>query len=629
MKTMIPLMLGQLRTPEDKSFYLNMLKTVGAQAVAITLGSFGETEQTAEYLQEDRLFFEYNGFETALWFGGSLLHFAYPDSGRFTKRVDVFGNALENHFCPLDEAFVRYYCEQVRICLRSGFQTAFFDDDFRLNYWTGAAQCFCEKHMGRYRQILGEEATLPQFQKNLLLGAPNRFRAAWMQATKESLVSFAKRLRETADEVDETIRLGFASSAEHWWLPGCVKELSQAFAGKNRPWLRLTGAPYWNNDSDPAYSIETERLLYSIVSDSDYELYSEGDSFPHYRVFCSCASMELFETAIRSLCPTLNHLKYVHPYEDTAGSELCYIDAAKRDRVRYKPIEAAFAGKEPVGYRIMESPETPTVETYDCDRAADNVLLAQYSSLKLAKLNSLPTCYRGKAPRIIMGANAALCAPDDLNDGAVLDFEAAKILDERGIDVGLTLCEPAFVTLSKRRSLNDAAVFEHDLQNGNRIMLREAPEMLPNVSLKDGAQVLTEFSSGKRRYPSSYLYENQNGQRFYVLLLEMKKYADSRFAVQNYIRQKYLISAYAYFCGQPLPAAVSKHPGLYLQAAKDGGSMTVGLWNFSHDAMRNETVQLDKEYQSIRWINGSGTLNGSTVTVDHLPAYEACAFEVN
>jgi hypothetical protein len=62
----------------------------------------------------------------------------------------------------------------------------------------------------------------------------------------DSLRDFARKMRESADKVDPSIRMGFCSGYTSWDLEGAdAIELTKIFAGDNKPFLRYTGAPYW------------------------------------------------------------------------------------------------------------------------------------------------------------------------------------------------------------------------------------------------------------------------------------------------------------------------------------------------------------------------------------------------
>jgi hypothetical protein len=56
--------------------------------------------------------------------------------------------------------------------------------------------------------------------------------------------------------------------------------------------------------------------------------------------------------------------------------------------------------------------------------------------------------------------------------------------------------------------------------------------------------------------------------------------------------------------------------------------MAVGLWNFSADPILQPRVLLSKNYDSIRFLNCSGCLDGDTAVLSELPPFGFCGFVV-
>ena len=56
--------------------------------------------------------------------------------------------------------------------------------------------------------------------------------------------------------------------------------------------------------------------------------------------------------------------------------------------------------------------------------------------------------------------------------------------------------------------------------------------------------------------------------------------------------------------------------------------MTVGLWNFFADIAIEPTVELDREYSDISFLNCGGELCGDKVRLCDIPPYGFAAFEV-
>jgi hypothetical protein len=80
--------------------------------------------------------------------------------------------------------------------------------------------------------------------------------------------------------------------------------------------------------------------------------------------------------------------------------------------------------------------------------------------------------------------------------------------------------------------------------------------------------------------------------------------------------------------GKKLPAHIYGNPSLYIQCKKNDSSLAVGLWNFFADPVWNPTVQLDKEYASIRCIHCEGRIDGDRALLSDIAPFGFAAFEV-
>ncbi len=635
MKVLVPIKFDKNVYKFDKNEMLENLRKLNATGVALTLFEFFDTDNAVELLKEYKAFFEKNGLEVSLWIGGSLLHFYYGEyAENFNGRADVFGNVFKNRFCPYDDKFLDFFCGKIKKYFSSGIKTVFLDDDFRLNFWTGPAQCFCEKHMAKYRKELGENVSRKDFENKILYGGPNKYRDVWLKETKETLVYFAKRIRETADSVDKNIRVGICSSGEHFFVEDYSKDIVRALAGNNKSWIRLAGAPYWDNGQTFAQSIEVERCLYEKCKSFSDEIYAEGDTYPHQRQYVSASALELFDLGVRAMLPNVNMLKYSLCYFSTLSLEQGYVEAGKDNENLANAVSEVFKNKTPEGYRIIENFDRIKYETFSKDYVNETHLLFNYPSISVAERNSLPTKYDGDGPCIAIGANAFFLSEKQMKDGIILDYKGAKILTKQGIDVGLD------ITKEESESIQDCLVnvptrkFQYDKQTDEYMYLFDG--CFEHAYVSEKAELLTEYvvvgidsSKIQSKYPASYYYVNDKGYKFYVMLYDYEKNTNAKSIVLNYVGQKYLVNIYERFSGRRLPASVIKNPNVYLQACKNGKSMTVGVWNFSYDKLRDEKIMLEKKYKNISFVNCDGELDGDIVKIKYLPAFEFCAFEVS
>ena len=225
----------------------------------------------------------------------------------------------------------------------------------------------------------------------------------------------------------------------------------------------------------------------------------------------------------------------------------------------------------------------------------------------------------------MLGVNAEDVTNEDLCHGAILDVEAALILQKRGIDTGLLKEE-------KKTYNTEFFVDAKDSISGfSNIATRK-------VECCERATVLSRFQPDNT--PASYLYENADGMRFFVLAFDYYASHENSLSVltvknpsrnyfNSYYRQADLIRAIEWIGKCKLPAVCPKNPNLYLLTSKDeDGSMSVALCNVHLDDIIEPTITLDHSYSSIRFVNCTGELQGDTVTLSDIPPYGFAAFEV-
>ena len=134
-------------------------------------------------------------------------------------------------------------------------------------------------------------------------------------------------------------------------------------------------------------------------------------------------------------------------------------------------------------------------------------------------------------------------------------------------------------------------------------------------------------------FPGSYVYFNDNGEKFCVLNFEAYGYTEfnaNASYYRNYERQKDFAYIYKALCGKKLPVHSAGNPYFYLLAKKsdDEKSMSVCAFNFSADEIYDGVIDLDDEYKEITFIAGSGKLLKDKVLPDSIPAYSYAMFEV-
>ena len=194
----------------------------------------------------------------------------------------------------------------------------------------------------------------------------------------------------------------------------------------------------------------------------------------------------------------------------------------------------------------------------------------------------------------------------------IIDIAAAEILTSRGVDVGI---ESFGEIVSGVKAETFVATKNTVGGNGTTSCA---------ITLKPGAEVLSEASVSKRTIPMSYRYENANGERFLVLNVNTRK---CETLLKTYARSRQIADAVEWF-GKKLPAYCYGNPALYMQAKSDEVSLSAALWNFHADGVYDAVVELAEEYSSVEFVNCTGRLDGDRVVIDKIGAFEFASFEV-
>lgn len=569
------------------------------------------------------------GFEVGIWFEafghGEILSHALGQKQHVFNYVRIEGadGTKVDAFCPLDENFKRDYSKGVKAAAELLPDIIMLDDDYRLDtrykYYMG---CCCELHMKSIYKKLGEVFPREDIEQYVFTGGKNKYRDAWLSASRDSLVDLAVELRKIVDSVDPNIRLGSCSTGCTWDYSGTDNiELAKAFAGKTKPFVRSAGAPY-HGLRLMHETIEKSRMQAFWAKDTGVELFTEGDVYPRPCYNTPSSYLEIFDLALLATGETDGCLKYIVDYTHDYNYEQGYISHHKRNLALRSKIEEMFSDKKAVGVRVCEIMRTIENRTMpDSINKGDTRHLKSINfssnSYSILAENAIPTMYEGggEYPVIAYGENAKYLTEEDLKNGAILDVDAAKYLSQKGIDTGFISCEKSHFT--GERFVKDGEKF-YGINDVNLQKIVCDPKAVPLSYL------LPDESIG------SYLYENANGQRFMVLAYRADLGTCNNY-LNTYSRQEQLIDSVKWLCGKELPAVCTKNPFLYIITSKnhDKTKMSVALFNIFADPIIAPKVVLDSEnYTLVSTANCEANIEHNTVTLSDLPAFGIAAFEV-
>ena len=627
-KTSVPISLISLPEKGEPTELLTELVNGGINRVFICFLYPFYSKSCEIYHHYGRLkhyvsYFKEKGFETGVWVsgfghGGVLTHATGSEYvGDFTRIVGLNGKTEQEAFCPLDKGMQELYIKCIKDIAGTKPDIIMFDDDFRFGYRSIEMACTCELHLNEMSKILGEEIKREDIERLAFTGGANRYRDAWMKANADSLYSFAALMREAVDFVDPSIRLGACACCDAWDYGGTdVNKLARIFAGNTRPFVRTIGAPYHSR----RFQNEVERTrLQAAWTDSDIELFTEGDVYPRPRYAVPSRFLELFDFALIASGETDGILKYMFDYNRPVSYEKGYNARHIKNATLRAALSKIFEGKKAVGVRIFEPVHQIGGMTLPEDYSAGINRYVEQTfykrSIKLMSENAIPTAYSESSyPTVAFGEAAKYLSADDMKNGVIIDGRAAEFLSDAGIDTGVTEIARSSCRSERYVRENDSIPFQsYDVLKGN---------------VSENSTVLTRFEpSGD---VASYLYENGSGIRFLVYMTDMSRVSSSEYNYFNtYYRGRHLTEAVSWLCGKPLPAKCEGHPYLYTVTSKGAdGSMSVALFNMHDDDIIAPEVVLDGAYSGIRNVNCDASLDGNTVTLTDIAPYSFAAFEV-
>lgn len=603
--------LENLRKLDAERVFLNFEESVDSGGVYFLKKEAHEKQ--IENLSEAAAFFKKEGFEVAAWFWT----FMVEENAPFTTMCDFAGNSSKTFVCPTDKKFVEFAAETIKDIASCGVDMIVFNDDFRYGFMSKEHMCLCENHMKLICEKTGENLTRSELADKIKNGAKNMYRDAFLETNKESFLNFASEMRKSVNSVNPDIRMGFCAVMSSWDVDGDAYELAKTLAGNTRPFIRLIGAPYWaskiswgNRLQDV---VELSRMEKAYFAGKDIELIAEGDVWPRPRTECPASFLEGFDTALRATQELDGILKIALDYTTNPDYEMGYVKFHERNKPLYKKIESEFSGKKCVGIRVYEYEKKvgDMVNPNELSETYNYEMLFFSEAARTLACNGIPTVYEGEGcAGITFGENARQVPLSVLKKGMIIDTAAAKILSQRGIDVGIE----AF--LEKVIVKNETF-----LENGNKIIAYNSSSY--KLELKPDVKVLSIGDIGNdEKVPMSFSYTNDNGERFLVINTNPREKST---LMRHYARGY----QYSRFISDCFYALCPGSPDLYLLCNKDDNDLAVGVWNFCIDPSLNPVVYLGKNYENIRFINGNGKLYGNKVELEEIPAYGFSGFVVS
>lgn len=526
--------------------------------------------------------------------------------------------------CPLDtEVGSRFGQLILRIARKTGIKRILLDDDFRIQFISTDARCFCEKHMALYRRALGEDLSREELCARIFTDDPhNRYRTVWQKVNEEALLDLCRRIRREVDEGDPSVNVAVCAGPSAMWGAGgrpLALEMSRILAGKNPPFLRLIGGPYWSPLSPNCFDMNLPEIIDLIrreaaeAAGQGIELFAESDVFPRSRFHVPASHATAYDLAMAADGHFDRIQKYVCIY-DRPFEERGYWDEGTANADLLEAVGRLSPGRA-VGFHPFKPWDEICHIPLGGAPAKLDVEKKLITSAETVFLNrtSFPTSFEKDAPVVSFGHTAWSLSVEDLRHGALLDIPAAAVLTARGLDVGLA--DTAWETVPA-----DAEI----LSDAGRIPLSQG-EAACRFRLSENAVLFSRLLRGENSDSGAYFYRNADGILFCVLPYDMRLSPVFSSTYADYRRQEQTVECYRLLTGHDPAASCPGYPYLYPMVKETAYGLFVGLWNFSLDPIRDLTVSLSARYDSAEFLAAEGRLDGRVCHVDLLPARQFCA----
>lgn len=619
----VPVMNFDFAHHMNREKTVETLKKMGVSRVMIGVESNstgGEAkEKVLADIKSNTEYLHSRGFEVGAWFWA----FYNTLENDFMRMVSPEGKVSKSTICPTDESYCEEMCGFITDCVKTGVDMIQFDDDFRYGFQDIGFGCLCENHLRKIGEYLGEEVDFDTVAYGIMNGGKNKYRDAFLAVNGIVFEEFARKCRDAVDSVNPRVRMGFCSCITSWDIDGTTPDrLARILAGNTRPFYRLIGAPYWAamgawGHTRLSYVIEQERLEACRREDSDIEIFSEGDTYPRPRYRVPAAYLEGFDTVLRADGCTDGILKYSFDYTADCDFEKGYNEAHIRNMPVYEKIDELFSDKETVGVRVFDSMRKFSSLTMPTDKKNPvNVQNLAFSvPARFLASNSIPSVYSGNEySGIAFGEDARILTKELLDNGAIIDYAAAVILKEKGIDTGI-VSENGTVTMDSTEHFSSGEMT--NTLTGTR---------MHKLYLADSAEVCSYIDKNGEKLPVFYKYQNEEGIKLAVFAFD--GYDAEEYVFRNYERQRQVIEALEWMCGKKLPAICTGHPDLYILTKKKDNKLSVGLWNFFPDRVYDAKVQLPENIKSFNIFGAEGCSDGDILTVSEIEPYGFTAAEI-
>lgn len=628
-KIYIPILLSNLSI-ENRQEYVEHLSKIGADFVFIAIErdflfstNKNYKNMLAKNLKNHIAFFTDSGFEVGVWipafgFGNALSPQDNKRTKNMTKIKSITGKIGGDAFCPEDPKYMEMYCELVRKVAQTGTNLIMIDDDLCLSVRPGIG-CFCERHISILENKLGRKLNPNTMAELFFTGEANEYRRAFLDVMGDTIRNFCEKIRKIIDDVNPDIRAGFCAGYTSWDLEGVnAIELTRILAGKNKPFLRFTGAPYWvapNRTRFPGQRlhavIDFARAQEKWCENTDIEYFSEADSFPRPRFQIPASLIECFDAAMVASNNT-PVLKYLFDYYSPIEFENGYERAHLKNSSIYNFLQKNFSDKTASGIKVNE--KMCKFANLTLPKEFDENATMYYSLPCAAPFLTqlgIPVCYEENAKcEIAFGENI-----DEIqSDFVILDLVAALKLKTKGVDVGIKEINGFGVKLSPLFEIAGKVKMRLEKPTGR---------YYEECVLNDHVEILSNFDIYGKELPAVIKYNNGK-TNFLIFMFDAYSINPSSGVFCSYVRQEQINNFYSDY------PVITKTPFVYQLFKKSENEAAIFFANIFEDEILDFKLKLPDNYQNVECCGATATLNGNILHITStIPAYGMFAVKLS
>ena len=468
-----------------------------------------------------------------------------PDP-RWNRMIRMDGTETPMASCPLNPVFRETFARNVALFVKIA-KPAFVitEDDFSINAAAQYEGCFCEHHLAEFARREGRTYTREELKAILEQTTPesHELRRRWRTLMRDSLVLFAKAIRDTVDEDSPEVPMGTMQSGGSDHDGDMTEALARAMAGPTHtPFSRLCGT-FYGGENISGIPAKIFHALYSKQHiGANFKCYHESDTFPHTRFFTSAASMRVLMSTSYSygFCGSTFQTQQLL---DDGNEETAYGKLIGRERSRFQAIVDAAAHCRLKGVRVHYDPFRATTDSERWYYTPWAGTLSKYS-IPYTTLESDTVFLSCEQPMHLDRAELMQI----LSKSVFLDGDAAAAICRLGLSryigvetgsdpitgknvydlCGREVIQPEFIPDHKGRNMHRADFFSPG-GKGKHYSL---------TPIDPGCEIITKLLSYKKEFITVGMTRFVNELGGKVVVLNQAVYENHSSSLYNYRRQK-------------------------------------------------------------------------------------------